>query len=140
MLRFLVPVSLLFVLCGCMTPTKPRTVMSVSPGGESKVRRATFNGQYQLFAMQTDAGEGAPDGEPLATHRLRRGQTFGFRSDVTGLRAVAGNESIPLARGRYFWEMRADKGQVDGPRTVTVVAIVGGTALFMVLVASAAPF
>ena len=128
-----------FVLCGCVTPTKPRTVMSVTPRGEPKVRRAVFNGQCQLFAMQAHAEGRGPTGEALATHRLRRGDALGFRADGDGVRAVAGNNSMPLARGHYLWEIRADRGQIDGPRTVTLVAMVGGTVLFVVLLASAAP-
>jgi hypothetical protein len=132
----LVLLCAMIVLAGCQPSTKPKTVSSISPDGQAKVVKARLGGQYQLFAFQTSSGAEAKTGEPLATHQLRRGDTVGFRSDANGLRAVAGDQSMPLAPGHYLWEMRADKGQVDNRRTGAMVVLVGGTVAFMVLIAS----
>ena len=132
----LVVLSAIIVLSGCQPSTKPKTVSSISPDGQANVVKTRLRGQYQLFTFQTSSGADAKTGEPLATHQLRRGDTVGFRSDANGLRAVAGDQSMPLARGHYLWEMRADKDQVDNRRTAAAVLMVGGTVAFMVIIAS----
>ena len=136
MLRPLCVVMLaaMVVLSGCQASTKPKVVKTVSADEAPGVRSAPFNGQYQLFATQSGSGRNATHaGEPLATHRLRRGEPVGFRAGDDGaLRGVAGTESIPLPRGRYLWEMRADDGQVDAGHTATVALIAGGFALLMI--------
>ena len=139
MLRHFCVVSLAVIVAlssGCQPSTKPKTVSSISPDGQAKVVKTRLRGQYQLFAFQPSSGVQAKTGEPLVTHQLRRGDVLGFRSDAAGLRAVAGDESTPLARGHYLWEMRADKGQVDNRRTAAAVLMVGGTVAFMVIIAS----
>ena len=119
------------VLSGCQASTKPRTISDGVSDEKLKVRKAPFNGQYELFEARKDAnGERKLVGEPLATERLRRGDRLGFRRADGQLQAVAGDRSIPLTGDRYAWQMRADKGQVDGSRTVAlVVLIVAVTAL-----------
>ena len=113
------------VLSGCQVSTKPRTISDGISDGKLKVRKAPFNGQYELFEARTNEdGERNVVGEPLATERLRRGDRLGFRRAEGQLQAIAGDRSIPLTGDRYAWQMRADKGQVDGSRTVALVVLV----------------
>jgi len=125
---FVASLAVLVALSGCRASTQPRTILTAAPGERLKVQMAPFDGEYRLFAAHSDPGKHArPVGEPLATHRVRRGEPVGFRRDAGELRAVAGGESIAIERGQYVWQMRADKGQID--RTKTAALIVGGIVL-----------
>ena len=129
------------VLSGCQVSTKSKTVSEGISDGKLRVRKAPFNGQYQLFEARTNAdGERKVVGEPLATERLRRGDRLGFRRAEGQLQAIAGDRSIPLAGDRYAWQMRADKGQVDGTRTVAFVVLVVAIAALAGQVAFASGF
>jgi len=124
------PLALIVALTGCQVSTKPRTFASVSADGPAKVSPATVHGEYRLYTSATRAdGFLRPVGEPLAAHRLRRGQPVGFRRDGDGLAAVAGDASQPLAHGSYLWEVRADSGQFDGKGTTVIVLTVAAVGL-----------
>ena len=129
MLRCLFVASLaaMIVLAGCKVSTKPRTLMTASPGQEPRMRRVAFDGEYRLYAATTTRRHRiGPDGAALATERLRRGERVGFRRAGGALTAVAAGESVPLEPGRaYLWQVRADPGQVDRTKTVVLMLAVG---------------
>ena len=138
---FVASLAVLIVLSGCKVSTQPRTVLAAAPGEKLKVREARFNGEYRLFAAHGEPGKHPrPVGEPLATHRVRRGERLGFRRDGGELRAVAGAESIPIERGAYVWQMRADKGQIDRTKTIALVVFVAGGAALITQAVFASSF
>jgi hypothetical protein len=126
----IVALAAVVMLSGCQASTKPRTIASARPGAAEQLRGAQFSGEYRLYASRDDGGKWpAPVGEPLATQHLARGQRVGFRTENGALRGVAGDTSVPLERGQYIWQMRADKGQVDRGATTALVAAIAGVAL-----------
>jgi hypothetical protein len=124
---FVVSLAMMIVLSGCRASTGPRTVTRVTPEYEARVRKAPYRGEYQLYAADYDEGGWVkPRGEPLATYRLNPGQPVGFRPTSEGLRAVVGKETVPLERGEYLWQMRADAGQIDRTKTRVFLIIAIG--------------
>ena len=137
-----VSLAVMIFLSGCQVSTKPKMVASAAPDNKLKVREAPFHGEYQLFQAQSDRETGRTQmiGEPLATQRLRRGESLRFRRESDQLHAIAGAESIPLETGRYAWQMRADAGQTDGSKTVAFVVLVGVVTAAVLQVAFVASF
>jgi hypothetical protein len=122
-LFFVLSLALIVALAGCQVSTKPRTFARVSADHPAKVTPAGVHGEYRLYAAaDSTAGFAQPTGDPLATHHLSRGEPVGFRRDASGqLQAIAGDASQPLANGSYFWQVRADKGQIDKQATTALV-------------------
>ena len=107
------------------------------------MRSAPFSGEYLLYeaaAERKGSRKHVPRGEPLATQRLGRRELIGFRAAGGETTAVAGDTAVPLTPGRpYLWQMRADKGQVDGARTAVLLIGIGlGAAA--IIAASASSF
>ena len=139
---FVVSLAVIVVLSGCQASTKPKTVSAMEPQQRKlKLREAPFNGKYELFEAQSDSREGTTlVGEPLASEQLRRGERLGFRREGDELYAVAGAKEIPIGTGQYAWQMRADKGQIDGSKTVAFVVLVAAVTALALQVAFVASF
>jgi hypothetical protein len=130
-------------LSGCHVSSTPRTVARYKPGRDPELKEAKYWGEYRLYALENKQSNPPPDAEPVATVRLSEDEKFGFSRDVNGyVVATAADQTFPLEKRGYVWQMKADEAQPDkGRRDLVVlgvfVLIVG---LGAIAVATADPF
>jgi len=124
------------ILGGCQVQTTPQDVGHFFTSRTATKDVAPYNGTFRLFGDDV-----AGVGPLLMTVQLKSGETVGFEVDDKNVPyAIAGQQRLKLAEGRYRWEMTPDAGQVDWDKTnvlvievvvavVVVVLAVGGSIL-----------
>ena len=134
------------LLAGCRVDTQPQTVVRHVPEKSVALREAGYDGEYRLFVARQSGRYKPlePQGEPIATHRLSRGQPLGFSRSIGGhdLTAVAGDEHVVLEPGQsYVWQMSATAGQIDRFKTVLLIVTIAGLVIGIgVAAAGAGPY
>ena len=127
------------ILAGCQLDTTPEDVAHFSSNRTATKDNAACNATFVLYHDDVDNVAT----EPLATVHLKKDEVFGFEFDEhqTPL-AIAGTQHVQLTAGRYRWEMRPDRGQVDWDKTGIVVlevavitALVVGTVVISIVIA-----
>lgn len=101
-MRRLWPLCLLAAVAGCVTNQPGVLVAEFKPGEPSEVRRAPQSATYVLRKVSGPAAE--PTTQLTAQVNVYEGSPIGFARRNDGkLTAVAGEQRLPLADGRYQW-------------------------------------
>jgi hypothetical protein len=107
------------LISGCVSNSHlhgGKLVAEHQPGDAPDKCRTPYKATYVLYHWQ-EPPAGAPPHtwipeqqvEELFVRGLGRWETIGFEKDADGkLLAVAGNEKIPLAEGRYCWHISTE--------------------------------
>src|SRR5688500_6317882 len=114
--------SVCIVLTGCGMSTAPRTVARYKPGRDPEMKRAKYWGEYRLYALEQNQRNPAPGAEPAASVRLAEDEKFGFGRDPNGyVVATAADQTIPIEKRQYVWQMKPDEAQPDKTRRDLVI-------------------
>src|SRR5687768_5761680 len=127
--------SFCIILTGCHVGSAPRTVARYRPGGHPEVKEARYWGEYRLYALNKGQRKPAPGAEPIASVRLTEDEKFGFDRDANGyVVATAADQTFPLQKQDYVWQMKADEAQLDkGRRDAAVLAVFIGVVVLGVV-------
>src|SRR5438876_2001845 len=129
----IVALCIFVTFSGCHVSTAPTTIVRYNPQLPPSVIKATYHGQYLLYAMSGRMTAPPAGAQPIASRRLTPGDRVGFLRDANGtVLAVAGADAVPIAQQHHLWQMRADPGQIDKAKTNAVVT----TTVLIVVIAA----
>lgn len=134
-LLIIFPVCWAVALSGCMLTTSPQTVASFdAQGGHSResISHTDYSGQYSLYSVSPDRNDRRKT--LVRTVHLNKKEPIGFRTGAGNVTAIVGDSQISLKTGFYHWELKADPGQIDWPRTTVLVIVI--VAVVIVVIAA----
>lgn len=120
------------ILAGCQVDLRPQDAGNFSTNRAATKGTAEYAGTYVLY---DDNNPGRAEAVLMTVH-LKTGDVVGFEVDNNQVPyAIAGQQRMQLAVGRYRWEMTPDAGQVDWNKTtVIVVEVTLGVAVVVLAV------